>query len=196
MIKEVCNKLNEKFKISIEELLSSSDDICVIIPRPTLYFAMWIFDFDKEKYSNELLTIRKHIELQKKYYYVKQKKDGISDYILPLDDARLIIDSIKIKSTLRSVNIVNISKNEFFEFENSINEEFYKLERIRALKSKKYLTIKEKKELVLYGEQVPICVEDSSKKSICSVVPPCSIYQNKIINLDDDKSLVKKITRR
>ena len=69
------------------------------------------------------------------------------------------------------------------------------LERIKILKTKKYLTIAEKKELVSYGEQVPICVGDSynHNKNICGVVPFYSIYQDKPINLEGKGSpLVKK----
>lgn len=184
----------EKSKITIEELMTCDDDICVIVPRAIMFFSMWLLSFKKDKYENELFVIKKHIELQKKYYYINYKKDIISNYIMPLEEAKIMIGAVKNNISLKQINIVNILKSEFKRFESDINEEFFKLERIKILKEKKYLTIEEKRELISYGEEVPICVGDnSSNKNVRGVVPYYSIYQDKQINLDGKgPSLVKK----
>lgn len=135
----------EKSKITIEELMNCDDDICVIIPRSIMSFSMWLLSLKKDKYENELCLIKKHIELQKKYYYVNYKKDIISNYIMPLEEAKIMIGAVKNNISLKHINIVNILKNEFERFESDINEEFLKLERIRILKEKKIFNNRRKK---------------------------------------------------
>ena len=184
----------EKSKITVEELMDCDDDICVIIPISIMFFSMWLLSLKKDKYENELFVIKKHIELQKKYYYINHKKDIISNYIMPLEEAKIMIGAVKNNISLRQINIVNNLKSEFERFESDINEEFFKLERIKILKEKKYLTIEEKRELISYGEDVPVCVgNNSSNKNVSGVVPYYSIYQDKQMNLDGKgPTLIKK----
>lgn len=183
----------EKSKITIEELINCDDDICVIIPRSIMFFSMWLLGFKKNIYENEIDVLKKYIQLQKRYDYV-YKKDIIANFIIPLEEAKIIIRAVKNKISLKQIDIVNVSKSEFQQFEYDVNERYSKLERIKILKAKKFLTIEEKRELISYGERVPVCVSDNnSGKNVYGVVPYYSIYQDKQIDLDGKgPRLVKK----
>ena len=86
----------EKSKINIEELINCDDDICVIIPRSIMFFSMWLLGFKKDIYENEIDGIKKYIQLQKRYNYV-YKKDIIANFIIPLEEAKIIIRAVKNK---------------------------------------------------------------------------------------------------
>lgn len=123
-------------KIMIDELITSYSDICVIVPRSMMFYSWWLLSNEKGKYKKELCIIKKHIDLQKRYCYINYKKDMVGNYIIPLDEAKVIIGTIKNDILLKQIDIVNILKSDFERFAVDINEEFFKLENIKALNGK------------------------------------------------------------